>query len=207
MVQKEMRPRPRGRPRSYDPEVALKRATEAFWKSGYSGTSLDDLAAATGMNRPSLYAGFGDKRALYIQALNRYWDSGLRLMHEAISADMPLADALNRVYQLAVSMYFPGKGRALGCFGIGTALTEAAEDAKIRETLLAGLRRIHAGFEGLVRRAQARGELAADADIETRAGLASAVLSSLAVRSRAGLSRESIEKFAKSAAHAIAAMR
>ena len=63
MVQKEMRPRPRGRPRSYDPEVALKRATEAFWKSGYSGTSLDDLAAATGMNRPSLYAGFGDKRA------------------------------------------------------------------------------------------------------------------------------------------------
>ena len=61
MVQKsEDTPRPRGRPRSYDPEQALAQATAAFWQAGYSATSLDTLALATGMNRPSLYVAVGD---------------------------------------------------------------------------------------------------------------------------------------------------
>src|SRR2546423_14715860 len=64
----------RGRPRAYDPQVALARAAEVFWKAGYAGTSLDDLVAATGMNRPSLYAAFGDKRALYLKTLEHYRD-------------------------------------------------------------------------------------------------------------------------------------
>jgi AcrR family transcriptional regulator len=206
MVQKENSPKPRGRPRGYDPELALQRATEAFWKTGYAGTSLDDLAAATGMNRPSLYAGFGDKRSIYLKALNRYWDRGLQAMDEALKPEMPLSDALYRLYQLALGLYFPSKGPARGCFGIGTALTEAAEDPLIREAFAGGLRRIHAGFQNCIQRAKNRGELSEDADVETLAGLASAVLSSLAVRSRAGLPRQSLEKFAKSSAAAIAAM-
>ena len=71
MVQKGESKR-RGRPRSYDPEQALQQIMEAFWKTGYSGTSLDDLSAATGLNRPSLYAAFGDKRAIYLKALAHY---------------------------------------------------------------------------------------------------------------------------------------
>jgi hypothetical protein len=69
MVQKEIptaEPRRRGRPRAYDPDTALAAAADVFWKKGYDGTSLDDLAAATGMNRPSLYAAFGDKHDLYL---------------------------------------------------------------------------------------------------------------------------------------------
>jgi AcrR family transcriptional regulator len=206
MVQKETSPRGRGRPRSYDPEAALQRATEAFWKKGYAATSLDDLAAATGMNRPSLYAGFGDKRALYLKALNRYWERGLKAMDEALQPEMPLAEALYHLYQLALGLYFPNKGRSRGCFGIGTALTEAVEDPLIRDVFAGGLRRIHAGFESCVRRAKSRGELSKDADVETLAGLASAVLSSLAVRSRAGTPRENLERFAKSSAQAIATL-
>src|ERR1044071_6181888 len=64
--------RPRGRPRAYEPDVALARALDAFWEGGYSGTSLDQLVEATGMNRPSLYAAFGDKQALYLKALRSY---------------------------------------------------------------------------------------------------------------------------------------
>ena len=206
MVQKVSLPRPRGRPRSYDPELALQRATEAFWKTGYAGTSLDDLAEATGMNRPSLYAAFGDKRGLYLRALNRYWDRGLKAMDEALRPEMPLAEALYRLYELALGLYFPQKGRSRGCFGIGTALTEAVEDPLIREAFADGLRRIHAGFESCIRRAKSRGELAASADVETLAGLASAVLSSLAVRSRAGMPRDSLQRFARASARAIATM-
>ncbi len=63
--------RPRGRPRGFDPEEALKAASERFRTLGYAATSLDDLAAATGLARPSLYAAFGDKKALYLAALAR----------------------------------------------------------------------------------------------------------------------------------------
>ena len=70
MVQnKGAEPRRRGRPRAYDPQAALQQATDSFWRSGYSGTSLDKIGAATGMNRPSLYAAFGDKHTLYLKAL------------------------------------------------------------------------------------------------------------------------------------------
>ena len=73
MVQKtDSSPRRRGRPRAYDPDVALSRAVETFWAHGYAGTSLDDLSAAMGMNRPSLYAAFGDKRDLYLKSLAFY---------------------------------------------------------------------------------------------------------------------------------------
>ena len=65
-------PKRRGRPRAYEPEVALARALDVFWKEGFAATSLDDLSAATGMNRPSLYGAFGDKRELFIKSYQRY---------------------------------------------------------------------------------------------------------------------------------------
>ena len=65
-------PKRRGRPRAYQPEVALGKALDLFRKDGFAATSLDDLSAATGMNRPSLYGAFGDKRELYIKSYARY---------------------------------------------------------------------------------------------------------------------------------------
>ena len=64
--------RARGRPRAYDPTTALTGARDAFWRHGYSATSLDVLSDATDMNRPSMYAAFGDKRSLYLQTLDGY---------------------------------------------------------------------------------------------------------------------------------------
>ena len=65
-------PKRRGRPRAYEPEIALSRALDVFWKDGFAATSLDDLSAATGMNRPSLYGAFGDKRELYKKTYESY---------------------------------------------------------------------------------------------------------------------------------------
>ena len=70
-------PRRRGRPRAYDAEQALARATDAFWRAGFASTSLDDLSAATGMNRPSLYGAFGDKHGLFLRTLDDYIGSAL----------------------------------------------------------------------------------------------------------------------------------
>src|SRR5262252_663893 len=128
MVQKEANkePKRRGRPRAYDPTAAIQQAIEAFWKTGYSGTSLDEISAATGMNRPSLYAAFGDKHALYLKALEGYWEVGLAAMREALADDgLTLDEALMRFYDGQLSIYFSGGGRPRGCFAVGTATTEA----------------------------------------------------------------------------------
>ena len=75
-------PKRRGRPRAYQPEVALGKALDLFRKDGFAATSLDDLSAATGMNRPSLYGAFGDKRELYIKTYQRYRDDARAAMAE-----------------------------------------------------------------------------------------------------------------------------
>jgi AcrR family transcriptional regulator len=162
-------------------------------------TSLDDLSAATGMNRPSLYAAFGDKRALYLKALGHYWQLGYDAMREALAYDRPLDEALMRVYLRALSIYFSGKGRPRGCFGIGTAMTEAVEDAKIRAAFAEGLRKLDAGFEARIRAAQETGELSGDIDPAALAKLASATLHTIALRARAGTPRTELEDLARQA--------
>src|SRR5262245_226734 len=134
MVQKE--PRRRGRPRAYDPETALTRATETFWKAGYAGTSLDDLGAAMGMNRPSLYGAFGDKRDLYIKTLEHYRGQVRGLAREALAGDPPLRTFLRRFYASALTLYLSGESGGRGCYSIGTAATEAAVDPDVRAFLV-----------------------------------------------------------------------
>jgi AcrR family transcriptional regulator len=194
MVQKEQKRR--GRPPAYVPDVALARATKAFWESGFAATSLDDLAAATGMNRPSLYGAFGDKHALYLRALTAYWDAGRSAMSEALAPERPLRLGLRRVYTIALDLYFPSRGQPRGCFLIGTATTEAMRDADVRATLAEALREIDEAFEARLRRAHEVGELAAAADPRILAQLASATLHTLALRSRAGATRAELEELA-----------
>jgi TetR/AcrR family transcriptional regulator, copper-responsive repressor len=189
----------RGRPRAYDTQTALKQATDTFWRTGYSGTSLDAIAAATGMNPPSLYAAFGNKRALYLETLARYWEITQAATREALAGDHPLGEALMLAYDAALSFYFSGKGNARGCFVIGTAVTEAGEDATIRKNVAAGLRAIDADFEARLRTARDRGELKHDADPTALAMLASATMHSIAVRARAGTPRAELREMARKA--------
>ena len=196
-------PKQRGRPRAYDPERALTQVIECFWKTGYSGTSLDAISAATGMNRPSLYAAFGDKQALYLKALRHYWSMSYVAMREALVDAIPLDEALMRVYEKALAIYFSGSGRPRGCFAIGTATTEAVENTEIRESLAKGLHTLDKGFEARIRTAQADGELKANADPVALSLLASATLHTIAVRARAGSPRAELRKLARNAVEVI----
>jgi AcrR family transcriptional regulator len=193
----------RGRPRAYDPEAALKQATDTFWRAGYSGTSLDSIAAATGMNPPSLYAAFGNKHALYLEALAHYWELSLAATREALAEERPLGESLMLAYEAALSIYFSGKGSARGCFVIGTAVTETVEDAEIRKSVAAGLRAIDADFEARFRTARDRGELKGDADPAALAILASATMHSIAVRARTGTPRAELREIARKAVSVI----
>jgi AcrR family transcriptional regulator len=203
----EARPARRGRPPAYDRQAALKRATDEFWRAGYSGTSLDSIAAATGMNPPSLYAAFGNKRAIYLEALSRYWEISLAATREALAEDRPLAEALMLAYEAAMSIYFSGKGNARGCFVIGTAVVEAAEDAAIRDDVAKGLHMIDTYFEARFRAARDRGELSPDADPAALAVLATATMHTIAIRARAGARRAELRETARKAVSVLCGSR
>jgi AcrR family transcriptional regulator len=203
MVQKEKdEPKKRGRPRAYDPATAVARAAETFWKAGYAGTSLDDLSEATGMNRPSLYAAFGDKRDLYLKTLEYYRNESRVLAREALADHPPLRVFLKRFYSKALELYLEGGPR--GCYSIGTAATVAAVDDGVRAFLAESMRTTDSFLKHQIEKARERGEIARDADAAALAYLASATLHTLAVRSRAGLPRQELDTLVEAAIGVIA---
>ena len=186
-------PKRRGRPRAYEPEVALARALDVFWKEGFAATSLDDLSAATGMNRPSLYGAFGDKRELYIKSYESYRDRARQRMGETFAIDLPLREMLARIYAIALDMYLSGKDGPRGCFTVMTATSEAVFDPSIRAMVLLGLVETDRFFARTLKRGQERDELAASADPQVLALIASATLHTIAVRARAQVPRAELE--------------
>jgi AcrR family transcriptional regulator len=190
MVQKEA-PR-RGRPRLYDPDIALGRAIDVFWELGYSGTSLDVLCAAMNMNRPSLYAAFGDKHELFIKALGRYQETVRARFRTTLAPDRPLLPSLRQYFAGMLDRFFSGES-ARGCFMMSVATLEAAQDPAIRAVVVESTRALDAGFEARFRHAQRQGELARSADPGALARLASGLVHTLAVRARAGEARAALE--------------
>jgi TetR/AcrR family transcriptional regulator, copper-responsive repressor len=188
----------RGRPRSYDPERALAQATAEFWDAGYSGTSLDDLSAATGMNRPSLYGAFGDKHTLYLKAIEGYRAMARAAMQRALPPDGPLKRALGELYQRAISLYLSGGRGARGCLLVSTAATEAVMDPEIRRATRVALEEIDGAFEARFRHAREEDDLPRSADPAALAKLASGILHTLSTRARTGTPRAALEQIAAS---------
>src|SRR5438132_13376534 len=89
-------PKRRGRPRAYEPDVALGKARDLFRKDGFAATSLDDLSAATGMNRPSLYGAFADKGERFIKSYRRYRRDARSALGEVFRDELPIRRRLER---------------------------------------------------------------------------------------------------------------
>jgi TetR/AcrR family transcriptional regulator, copper-responsive repressor len=181
-------PRKRGRPRAYDPDAAFAAVTASFWEKGFQGASLDDLAAATGMNRPSLYAAFGDKKAMYLEALRRIRVQVNAGLDGILAAGLKPREALLQFYLRALPVYLSGERGPRGCLTICTASVEAASDADIRAALARMLDDIDAKLAHLF-----------PPKDKARAPLAAAVLHSLAVRARAGQAPKSLKMMAEAA--------
>ena len=198
MVQKSSPPR-RGRPRAYDPERALDAATRTFWSGGVTGTSLDDLTESTDMNRPSLYAAFGDKQALYLKTMERYTELGRAGISAELGEDRPIAASLAAIYRRALDLYGAGTAGARGCYLTGTSVAAAVEDAQIRVALAEALATFDGLFAARFARAQEQGELPRERSADELGALATGVLHTLAIRTRAGAPRERLEALADAA--------
>src|SRR3984893_15586837 len=192
-------PKRRGRPRAYEPEIALGKALDLFRKDGFAATSLDDLSAATGMNRPSLYGAFGDKRELYIKSYARYRADARAAMLEIFRDEMPIRQRLQRIYAVALDNYLSGESGPRGCFTVMTAASEAVFDPDIRAMVLEGFLELDKAFAACFRQAKEKGELPASADPIVLAQIASATIHTIAIRARARVPRTGLEAMVKGA--------
>jgi len=192
-------PKRRGRPRAYEPDVALGKALDLFRRQGFAATSLDDLSEATGMNRPSLYGAFGDKRELYIKSYQRYREEARASMVEIFRQEMPVRQRLERIFAAALNIYLSGETGPRGCFTVVTAASEAVGDPEIRAMVLDGLTELDKAFTNCFRRAKETGELPESADPAALAQVASSTVHSIAIRSRARVSRKDLEAIVKGA--------
>ncbi len=186
-----------GRPRCFDADAALDRALQVFWRKSYEGASLTDLTAAMGINRPSLYAAYGNKEALFRKALDRYAeaaDSAVRCALEEPTA----RGAVARVLRMAADgSACPSNPR--GCLMVSAALACGEEAETIRQELAAR----RAGTEMLVRqrleRARAEGDLPAGASPADLARYVVTVLHGMSVQAAGGATRAELQRVAETA--------
>src|SRR5579872_2340516 len=130
--------RPRGRPRSFDEMGALEKATQVFWSKGYDGVTIDDLVEGMGVGRPSLYAIFGDKRAIFLRALKAYAERKGAAAAKALLAPETLRDSIVGFLRYAVESATQ-KGSARGCLMICVApLVNDAEVQHFLQSAVAG---------------------------------------------------------------------
>ena len=186
--------RERGRPRTFDLEEALDRAVEVFWKHGFQDASLHELTAAMGLSKPSLYAAFGDKEALYLKTLERYVARLVERHADALEGEADGRRAVQGFLRSLATMLadpdLPG-----GCFIIngtadcGGSTIPASVELALREALQ--------GSESMVRerlrRARRDGDLAADANPEAMAAMFASIIAGMAVMAKSGAPMAKLE--------------
>ena len=183
------------RPREFDPDTALERATQVFWSKGYEATSLDDLCAATGLGRSSLYATFGDKRELYLRSLDRYEESAAARIAEALNRPLPFRESFAAFLSRYIDDIVAGPGRR-GCF-IGNCAAELARnDREAAQQVKRGLQRLEATFREALARAKSRGDLNPAADIDALARFIMAGMQGLRLVGKANPDRATLDDIA-----------
>jgi AcrR family transcriptional regulator len=181
--------RQRGRPRTFDSDVALDSAVEVFWAKGFADASLDDLSAAMGMGRPSIYNAFGDKEALFIRALERYRDTTGSTPLRAMDAEDSIREALDAFFRQIVE-YATADRSHLGCL-LGS-VAPVADIAEVRELLSRSLAETELKVAERLSTAVTLGQLPSDFSAAHGGRRAINAIFSLAGRARLGSSREEL---------------
>ncbi|WP_439817093.1 TetR/AcrR family transcriptional regulator [Zavarzinia sp. CC-PAN008] len=188
--------RAKGRPPSYDRAVARAAIRDAFWDRGLAATSLDDLVAATAMNRPSLYNAFGDKKTMYLGAIAAVAEEMAHGLQAALALPR-LAAALDAFYLGAIGAYVAGGHGPRGCLILCTAATEAVADADVRQAVAGTIAYVDAALSDRLAQAVVDGDLPPGAPVQACARMAGALLHSLAIRARSGTARTELEALAR----------
>jgi AcrR family transcriptional regulator len=120
------------RPRSFNRDEALDLARDVFWQKGFQGTSLDDITAATGLAKPSLYAAFGDKNALFLKVLDRYHQRIVAGAERTLNEGASAREAIERWLTSFVPFCSGARG-IRGCLSVNTTADGVSDQKQVRE--------------------------------------------------------------------------
>ncbi len=186
----------RGRPREFCVDHALAQALRVFWEKGYEGTSLNDLTEAMGITRPSLYAAFGNKDALFRKALDLYETEKLAYIRQALA--QPTARGVAEVMLRGSVDNVMSQDEPHGCMGVITSVACGPDSQSVREDVVkrgeAGKRALTERFE----RAKAEGDLPAHVDPEGLMRVLIAMLQGISVQANQGATRDELDRLVES---------
>ncbi|WP_399925197.1 TetR/AcrR family transcriptional regulator [Streptomyces kanamyceticus] len=188
----------RGRPRSFDRTTALERAMAVFWEQGYEATSMTDLTSAMEIRSPSLYAAFGSKEKLFLEAVALYGATEGEFIARALADEPTARDAVAAVLRGNARAY-TDEAKPGGCMIVQAAANCSRENAAVQDRLAEWRR---AGAEDIAHRIERgvlEGELPADTDTEAVASFYTAILQGMSVQARDGATRSDLEKVAERA--------
>jgi AcrR family transcriptional regulator len=187
----------RGRPRSFDEAGALEKATQVFWSKGYDGVTIDDLVAGMGVGRPSLYAVFGDKRAIFLRVLKAYAERKGASAAKALLSPQGLRDSIAGFLRHAVETSTE-KGSARGCLLVCVA--PLVNDAEVRRFVQSAGAGAAALVERRFREGIGVGDIPPDFPVAVRAIQVTDFARGLTMRAQLGTPRKTLLRDAEEAA-------
>ncbi|MGH9502745.1 MAG: TetR/AcrR family transcriptional regulator [Terriglobales bacterium] len=199
-----MEPKPsarlKGRPRSFDVDKALECALRVFWSKGYEGTSLSDLTRAMGINRPSLYAAFGDKEALFRRVLDRYANGPAAYIREGL--EQPTARSVVEHLLRGAAEVMTDPHNPAGCMMVQAALSCNQAVEPVREELTLRRTTGQAALRQRLKRAKAEGDLPRSSNPADLARYIATVVYGMSVQAAGGASRRELRRVADTALRA-----
>lgn len=180
-----------GRPRSFDRDAALERAIEVFWRHGYEATSVSDLTAAMDINPPSLYAAFGDKEHLFLEAVERYQRRRGDTMRKVFS-DAPTARAAIEQFLAVAAAELACSTHPRGCMLELSAATCSADSAHVHSVLAESRAAARSFLKTRIDRAVREGELPRGTDTAALTDFYTTVLQGMSIQAREGATRKSL---------------
>ena len=183
---------PKGRPREFCTEAALAAALRVFWSKGYEGASLADLTEAMGITRPSLYAAFGNKEALFHKALDLY--EAEKLDYTRVALQQPTARGVAEHFMRGALAMQTSQCDPKGCLGVISSMACGAEAESIRADVIARRASSQAALIGRFEQAKREGDLPAHIDVPGLTSYLYALLQGMAVQAGSGASRGDLER-------------
>jgi TetR/AcrR family transcriptional regulator, copper-responsive repressor len=194
-------PKPRGRPRAFDRGTALTKAMHLFWAKGYAGVSVADLSRELGINPPSLYAAFGDKRALFEASVGCYLEGEGAFAARALAEEPTARAAIARMLREAAQR-FTAWPNPPGCMVVLAAANCADEDADVAAFLRGRRQAAEREIKKRVQRGISDGELPPGTDAAQIAAFVASIFHGMSVKARDGAGRTELEAVAETAMRA-----
>jgi TetR/AcrR family transcriptional repressor of nem operon len=183
-----------GRPRQFDEDEVLDAAMQAFWSKGYEATSLGDLMAATGLHKGSLYQAFGDKHALFLQALQRYLADMRRHKNECVARAATPLDGLRDAAHSMIDMANDDPVCPKGCMAINSLVELAPHDADVERIMNDHVRNMRESMEAALAAAQEAGQIGRERSPEVIAALMMTFMAGLAATMKGQIDKKAAHR-------------